>query len=343
MERSLRERRIEPLQHVRPVAFEAKQIRTIASLALLTAIATGGCASVEPPTAATIATLNHLKAAQVADVLLDTDVGTKLQQEIGAGRIQSSAAPGYARSVLGRLPGFKRVGRWGPADIIVERWDAPYGVATQVTFRPKTAVPARDVWGSFKDYVFYDDGREVIVDYFFVGPPPQVGYESPEDFSSGFYCSSPDIERKVLVGRDLFGRPLEYRMMSRRMPGFDGGVPVLAGMVLVQPGAAWELAPETPPVEYPERAVRMERNGRVRLKCLVSESGKLSECETLDEAFQGMGFATAALKWSAQAQLLTRDPASAAGSKPIEIDMTFSLRNREAKCPALAGAEREAR
>ena len=77
---------------------------------------------------------------------------------------------------------------------------------------------------------------------------------------------------------------------------------------------------------YPERASRMEVNGRATLECTFAETGLLTACAVGKEEPSGMGFGDAALKMS---RLFRSAPVSADG-KPVagqhvSVPITFRV------------------
>jgi hypothetical protein len=308
------------------------------ALALCTiALAIAACATPHRlPSEAAGGVLGQLKAAQLTDAIVEEDFPRQLQAQLGAKDVAVSSAPGYVKTTLTRLSGLERGGENGRADIIIERWSLQGQPVVQVTFRPKAwPLSPRRVSEMLSDYLFYDDGTEVISDWF--SPPPAGAYIEPVDFSAGFYCSSAGMERKALmgVGGFVFGMPLEIRMISQRIQDFDGSIPDLRGHVAVQPAAGWSLPPETPSPTYPDRARRLQKNGWVRLSCR-STAGSMRECAVEFEQPQGLGFANQALAWAQSSSLQPTTAAVPAGdTSRTPIDLIYSLRNANPPCPAL--------
>lgn len=87
-------------------------------------------------------------------------------------------------------------------------------------------------------------------------------------------------------------------------------------------------AGETPAVgtadHYPDRARRLEIEGRVLLECEVLETGLMSECVVLEETPPDYGFGAAALKMSRLFKMkpMTRDGVPVAGAK-VKIPLVF--------------------
>lgn len=87
-------------------------------------------------------------------------------------------------------------------------------------------------------------------------------------------------------------------------------------------------AGETPAVgpadHYPDRARRLEIEGRVLLECEVLETGLMSECVVLEETPPDYGFGAAALKMSRLFKMkpMIRDGVPVAGAK-VKIPLVF--------------------
>jgi protein TonB len=78
--------------------------------------------------------------------------------------------------------------------------------------------------------------------------------------------------------------------------------------------------------EYPDRALRLDREGRVQLSCTVAADGKVNNCSVTSETPTGMGFGEAALKLTRYFQMRpqTVDGAPVGGAK-VNIGIPFKL------------------
>src|SRR5262249_40205179 len=81
----------------------------------------------------------------------------------------------------------------------------------------------------------------------------------------------------------------------------------------------WEQTPNAGQISlvYPERAMRMEKTGNVRLRCGVSNSGAVSDCAVVAESPTGYGFGDAAVRLSPYFRMkpTTSEGQSVAGAK----------------------------
>lgn len=101
-----------------------------------------------------------------------------------------------------------------------------------------------------------------------------------------------------------------------------------------RPGAAiitnptWEQRPGAAELGavFPERAIRMEQSGTVRLRCDVEASGAVSGCEVISEAPAGYGFGEAALRLQPFFRMKPTTPDGAAvGGARVEVPVAFRL------------------
>jgi len=66
------------------------------------------------------------------------------------------------------------------------------------------------------------------------------------------------------------------------------------------PGFAEQPDPGAVARHYPERALRLEKEGRATIGCRIDRTGKLSDCRALEEFPEGLGFGDAAVAMSAE-------------------------------------------
>lgn len=87
-------------------------------------------------------------------------------------------------------------------------------------------------------------------------------------------------------------------------------------------------AGETPGVDigayYPDRAARLEIEGRVVLDCEVLETGFLTNCQVIEETPPDFEFGAAALRMSRLFRMkpMTRDGVPVAGAK-VKVPLVF--------------------
>ncbi|MFT4252175.1 MAG: TonB family protein [Caulobacter sp.] len=74
---------------------------------------------------------------------------------------------------------------------------------------------------------------------------------------------------------------------------------------------------------YPDKAQRLEIGGSAIIRCKVGEAGRLTDCEVLKEAPEGIGFGKAALLLSREFEM-TPPPPELVGVKDVTIPITFA-------------------
>lgn len=114
------------------------------------------------------------------------------------------------------------------------------------------------------------------------------------------------------------------------MSGILGAVLLLAVAAAEAPPPTPAPAPAAPPARpdmafyYPERASRLELEGRVELSCQVQADGSVNACEVISESPPGFGFGAAALKMTGRFRMktTTEEGKSVVGS-PVRIPVAF--------------------
>ena len=79
-------------------------------------------------------------------------------------------------------------------------------------------------------------------------------------------------------------------------PGTETSAADQPGSLITRPDWAGRPSGEDLARYYPERAQRLEVEGRAVILCAVKDDGFLSDCEVTDESPEGMGFGAATLK-----------------------------------------------
>lgn len=93
-----------------------------------------------------------------------------------------------------------------------------------------------------------------------------------------------------------------------------------------QPTPASETRSIHPDADYyPERALRLEKEGRVLLSCEVSSEGFLSNCIVIEETPKDFGFGEAAIRRSAYFKMLPPRGGTNVSGTRVQIPVDFTL------------------
>ena len=90
------------------------------------------------------------------------------------------------------------------------------------------------------------------------------------------------------------------------------------------PSVQWVQTPSATldPLNWPERALRLERNGQATLRCAHDAQGVLSDCRVVDETPMGFAFGQAALR---MAKVFRLKPTLSDGSALAPGEVTFPV------------------